>query len=162
MASAKLTDKQKTKLSKLQSQFKEAVKERDFEQAKSVTTEIQDILRPAGNETRLMQFKSKLYELGMNSGNLDTAIAGFIGVRKKVSDTTKLYIEATALLAICFIRKKELNIAKPYIVQSFDCDKNISSDEKRSEFKAALAKKFEKEVVSAGLPAGEIKDLINS
>jgi len=98
-----------------------------------------------------MESKNRLFEVAMETGSLNTAINGFIGVRSKVASSTRLYLEATALLAICYLRKKDIDKARPYMVEALQCEKNISSDAKRSEFKLSLAKRFDEEALLATL-----------
>jgi len=154
-----LTDEQKQKLAILEPRLREAADARDFEKAKAITLSIQNVLRPTGHETRLMQTKNRLFEVAMESGNLGTAISGFLGVRQKVSRRTRLYLEATALLAICYLRKRDLNSARPYMVEALSCENNIKSDVKRSIFKVALAKRFEEEALLASLSVEETEHL---
>ncbi len=159
MSTPNLTEEQKKKLAILEPMLKEAADSRDFEKANEIAAKIQIILRPTGHETRLMQTKNRLFEVAMESGNLERAISGFIGVRKKVSDTTRLYLEATSLLAICYLRKKDLKSARPYMVKALSCDKNIKSELRRSTFKVALAKRFEEEALLASISIDEAEYL---
>jgi len=151
MSNLKLTEDQKKKLSILEPLLRSAADARDFDEAKKITIRIQNVIRPTGHETRLMQSKNRLFEVAMEVGNLTTAINGFIGVRKKISNRTRLYLEATSLLAICYLRKKDLNSARPYMVEAFNCEKNISSEAKRSIYRVALAKRFNDEALLASL-----------
>lgn len=153
MASSKLTDEQRAKLAILEPMLRSAADARNYEQAKEITLRIQNVLRPAGHETRLMKAKNQLFEVAMESGNLSTAITGFIGVRKKVSKRTRLYLEATTLLAICYLRKKDLASARPYMLESFEREKNIVSPKRQSEYRVALAKRFDEEALLASLAA---------
>ena len=151
MRPPKLTELQKEKLLILEPMLREAADARDFERAKAITARIQSVLRPTGHETRLMESKNRLFEVAMETGNLNTAINGFIGVRSKVSSGTRLYLEATALLAICYLRQKDLEKARPHMVEALKCEKNISSVTKRSEFRVSLAKRFDEEALLATL-----------
>jgi len=159
MSNSNLTEEQKQKLAILEPKLREAADSRDFEKAKAISLSIQNVLRPTGHETRLMQNKNRLFEVAMESGNLGTAISGFLGVRQKVSRRTRLYLEATALLAICYLRKRDLNSARPYMVEALSCENNIKSESKRSVFKVALAKRFEEEALLASLSVGEAEYL---
>ena len=78
-----LTDNQKRRLKLLEPALRQAVKLGKYERAQLLTHEIQDVLRPTGHETRLMQAKNWLFEAALESGNLEFAISGFQGVRKK-------------------------------------------------------------------------------
>ncbi|MBW6391323.1 hypothetical protein [Billgrantia antri] len=106
-----------------------------------------------------MKAKNQLFEVAMESGNLSTAITGFIGIRQKVSRRTRLYLEATTLLAICYLRKKDLASARPYILEAFEREKNIISPERQSEYRLALAKRFDEEALLASLSPGASEQL---
>jgi hypothetical protein len=161
-----LTDEQKRELKLLEPSLRLASARRDFNECKRLTAQIQSLLRPTGHETRLMQSKNWLYETAMEVGEVRYAIQGFVGVRQKVSKSTRLYLEATSLLAICYLRKSDLNKARPYMVEALRCEKNIKSDHKRSEFKVSLAKRFDEEAllssiassVSENLDVGQIQE----
>ena len=159
MNTPKLTEEQKEKLSILEPRLRKAADSRNLEKAKETALAIQNVLRPTGHETRLMQTKNILFEVAMETGNSNMAISGFLGVRQKVSKRTRLYLEATALLAICYLRSKDLDMARPYMVEALSCEKNITSDVKRSIFKVALAKRFEQEALLASLSVEETEYL---
>ncbi|OHX34040.1 hypothetical protein BJL95_05975 [Methylomonas sp. LWB] len=146
-----LTNDQKKQLSELEPKLREALKAVDYKEAEKITAEIQALLRPTGHETRLMQAKNILFETAMEASKLETAILGFIGVRKKVSKTSRLYLEATALLAICYLRKVDFSSAKPFMEEALLCEKNIKSDDSRAKFKLGLAKRFDDEALLASL-----------
>lgn len=151
MGIEKLTEKQKEQMAKLEPMLRTAADARDYDRAKKITLEIQKILRPTQHETRLMQAKNILFETAMESGRLNIAITGLIGVRNKVSERTRLYLEATSLLAICHLRQKDLNAARPYMVEAIKKVKNIASLKKQSEYRIGLAKRFEEEALLASL-----------
>jgi hypothetical protein len=155
MTTQPLSEKQKKQLSKLEPELRCASARRDFHACEQITASIQQLLRPTGHETRLMQSKNWLFETAMEVGKLDYAIRGFIGVRQKVSKTTRLYLEATALLAICYLRKRDLDGARPYMIAALRCEKNIRSENKRSEFKVNLAKRFDEEALLVSLSSDE-------
>lgn len=156
MNSLPLSESQKNKLKILEPALRLAASHRDYEQAKKITQEIQSILRPTGHETRLMQAKNYLFETALETGKIDTAISGFVGVRQKSAKSTRLYLEATTLLAICYLRKKDLKSARPYMIEAFKYEKNIKSPSRRTEFKVGLAKKFDEEALLASLATGSI------
>lgn len=155
MTTQPLSEKQKQQLSQLEPELRRASARRDFHACEQITARIQRLLRPTGHETRLMQSKNWLFETAMEVGKLDYAIRGFIGVRQKVSKTTRLYLEATALLAICYLRKRDLDGARPYMIAALRCEKNIRSENKRSEFKVNLAKRFDEEALLVSLSSDE-------
>lgn len=146
-----LTPRQKSRLNVLEPALRNAVKLGAYEKASQITQDIQGVLRPTGHETRLMQTKNWLFEAAMEAGHIEVAISGFIGVRRKVSPKTRLYLEATALLAICYLRKKDLESARPFIDEAFDSLKNIKSEAQKRKFRKNIVKRFEDEGMLAGL-----------
>ena len=154
-----LTNEQKRELKFLEPGLKVAAARRDFEECKRITVKLQKLLRPTGHETRLMQSKNWLFETAMEVGNIEYAIRGFLGVRQRVSSATRLYLEATALLAICYLRKSDLDGAKPYMIEALRCEKNIKSENKRSEFKVSLAKRFDEEALLSSISSSVTEDL---
>ncbi|MEW8505506.1 MAG: hypothetical protein AB2598_02300 [Candidatus Thiodiazotropha sp.] len=151
MAPRKLTEEQKGRLRVLEPALKQAAARRDYKRAKEITLSIQNLLRPTGHETRLMQAKNWLFETAMEVGELNTAIQGFIGVRQKVSARTRVYLEATSLLAICYLRQKNLQSARPFMVEALKNVGNITSEARKSEYKVSLAKRFEDEALLASI-----------
>ncbi|TWC43040.1 hypothetical protein FBY03_101233 [Pseudomonas sp. SJZ079] len=151
METPNLTEEQKIKLKILEPALRAAADRRDYEDAKKITLAIQNVLRPTGHETRLMHAKNYLFEIALEVGKVDIAITGFIGVRQKSGKNTRLYLEATTLLAICHLRKKDIDSAKPYMAEAFKYEKNITSPSKRSEYKIGLARRFDEEALLSSL-----------
>lgn len=151
MSKSSLNDEQKKQLKLLEPSLRLASARRDFEDCERLTANIQNILRPTGHETRLMQSKNWLFETAMEVGKIDYAIRGFVGVRQKVSKSTRLYLEATSLLAICYLRKRDFDKARPYMVEALRSDKNIKSENRRSDFKISLARRFDEEALLASI-----------
>src|SRR5207248_3118407 len=92
-----------------------------------------------------MQAKAWLFEAAMEADDLDTAELGLIGVRKKTAKGTRINLEATALLAICYLRRDRLDLAEPLIAETLKGEKNISSQARRKRFIRAVVKRFEEE-----------------
>ena len=81
-----------------------------------------------------MQAKAWLFEAAMEADDLETARLGFIGIRKKTQEGTRTYLEATALLAICYLRKNRLDLAEPLIAETLKRERNIGSEARRRRF----------------------------
>ncbi|WP_036158719.1 hypothetical protein [Maribacter forsetii] len=145
MRPPKLTDKQKDRLRILEPKLKIAIADRDFETAKRLVVDLQTVLRKTGHLTRLLQSKNRLYELALELDELEFAIRGLEGNRKLVSDRTRLYLEATALLAICYLRKEEIEKAKPLIKEVLHNDSVIKSERTRSKFRKEIIDRFNEE-----------------
>ncbi len=151
MSPPPLTDEQKRQLSLLEPSLRIASARKDFKECELLIAYIQNILKPTGHDTRLMKSKNWLFETAMETGKLDYAINGFMEVRRKVSSSTRLYLEATSLLAISHLRKKDLTAARPFMIEALHCEKNIKSEINRSEFRIVLAKRFDQEALLASI-----------
>ncbi len=107
-------------------------------------------MRPTGHETRLMQAKNWYFEAEMEAGNYQIATSGFTGIRARVSKRTRIYLEATSLLAICHLRQKNLDEAEPLIHEALN-SKAISGEKRRKQFINKLTERFEEEGALAAL-----------
>ncbi len=145
MRPPKLTDKQKERLRVLEPKLKVAISERNFETAKRLVIDLQSVLRKTGHLTRLLQSKNRLYELALELNELGFAIRGLEGNRKLVSDRTRLYLEATSLLAICYLRKEDIEKAKPLIKEVLQNDTVIKSERTRKKFRKEIVERFNEE-----------------
>lgn len=148
---SKLTDAQRKRLKTLEPALRNSVRLGDYPTAKRITAEIQSVLRPTGHETRLMQAKNWLFEAAMEAGELEIATAGLIGIRQKISRSTRTHLEATALLAICYLRKGDVDEAEPRIADSLRSDVNIGSEKRRRQFRIRAIRRFEEEAALAAL-----------
>jgi hypothetical protein len=147
----KLTDNQKNRLAILEPRLRNAVRLGNYSLAKTITFDIQGVLRQSGHETRLMQAKNWLFEAAMESDNLQIAISGFEGIREKCSHQSRVYLEASSLQAICYIREGKLDEAEPLIAEVLQKSKYIKSDRRRRQFKRRIILRFEEEVTLSAL-----------
>lgn len=147
MAEPKLTEKQKERLKVLEPKLKLAIENRDFDIAISLTSDLQDLLKPTGNYNRLIQSKNRLYELAIDCNKLETAITGLLSNRKMVSKKTRLYLEATALLAIAYLCQNDFENAKPYIQEVLKNDSIIKTERTRKAFNSEIIQRFDEEIV---------------
>ena len=150
----KLTDVQRTRLARLEPALRDAVRRGDYDTAKHLTADIQALLRPTGHETRLMQAKNWAFEAAMEAGQLEVAMAGFRGIRQKMSPNTRVHLEATTLLAICHLRRREVAMAEPLMADVLRNDKVIVSPNRRRQFRLRVVQRFEEEGVLAALSGG--------
>ena len=103
----------------------------------------------------------------MEAGHLSVAIPGFVGIRQKASEGTRLRLEATALLAICHLRQKHLTKAEPFIAEVLKSSRGIRSESARRRFLRHVVSRFEEEGLLGALverqpehlDAGEIQEL---
>ncbi len=151
MESRQLTTVEKQRLRTLERRLDNCVALGRLTDVNSVAIEIQELLRSAGHSTRLMQIKNRVFEAHMEAGELDYAASGFLGIREKVSKNTRLYLESTALLAICKIRSGKIPEAKLLIEKVIKNQKAIRSDRQRFKFRREVIARFDQEVALAEL-----------
>lgn len=142
----KLSEVQKKRLKILEPQLSKAVNEKDFKLALNVVSDMQDMLKTTGHITKLVQYKNWLFELALDVEEYTIAERGFIGNRKLVNKNTRLYLEATALLAITYLRTSEYEKSKPLISEVLKNDKVIKTERTRQIFKKTIIERFDEEV----------------
>lgn len=147
----KLTAQQVERLGRLEPSLRKAVRRGDYPAAKTIAADIQRVLRATGHETRLMQAKNWLFEAAMEADRLGIAMAGLEGVRQSVRPRTRVYLEATALLAICHLRQRALERAEPLIGEVLANDSVIRSERRRRQFRRRVVARFEEEGLLAAL-----------
>ncbi len=145
MALKPLTSSQKEKINRLAPSLKKAAADGDINLAKLIISDLKDLLNNTGRSTKLMEYKCHLFEAYMEAGDIDFAITGFIGIRSKIAKNTRTYLEATSLLAICYIRKIDIDKAEPLIKEVLQNDKVIKSEERRRIFRKNIIERFDEE-----------------
>lgn len=145
-----LTEIQKQRLSALEPALKSAVYAADYARAKLFAADIQSVLRATGHETRLMQSKNWLFEAALNAGEVLTAEAGFRGIRAKTNKTTRVHLEATALLAVCLLRQKRIVDAEP-LIQEVLASKSIKDPARRKYFIESVTSRYRLESYISGI-----------
>ena len=141
-----LTETQKKRLKVLEPKLKSAVEQRDYQSAKSLILDIQSILRPTKHYVRLCQSKNKLFELAIEIGDFDFAISGLKSNRMVLNSRTRIYLETTSLLAICYIRMQEIEKAKPIIKEVLTNHTAIKTEKTRQIFHSEIINRFNEEV----------------
>lgn len=140
-----LTETQKRRLGQLEPKLRRAAKSGNLKAAKSLCADLQSLLRPTGHHTRLFQNKNYLFEAAMEAGEIDLAISGFEGIRTSVNHGTRIYLEATSLLAICRLRKNDFEGAKPLMKEVLQDEDTIKSLPRRREFRRRVIQRFDEE-----------------
>lgn len=155
----KLNKVQKERVKRLEPALKLAAKRGDLATAKSIIIDLQSIYLPNGHDAKLMMAKNRLFEASMEAGDLNFSEAGLIGVRKKMSNRTRVYLEASALLAICYLRKNQINEAEPIIREVLSNDHVIQSQVRREEFRKLIIERFDQEGTLFALRSEHIEKL---
>lgn len=139
-----LTDSQKARLRVLEPALRAAVYSADYKRAKAFAADIQGLLRATGHETRLMRSKTWLFEAALNAGELLTAEAGFRGIRAKTATSTRVHLEATALLVVCLLRQQKISDAEPLIAKVLQ-GKSIKDVVRRRHFIESVTARYQLE-----------------
>jgi hypothetical protein len=91
-----------------------------------------------------MRSKNWLFEAALNAGELNTAELGFRGVRSKTAVSTRVHLEATALLAVCLLRQQKVSEAEPLIAKVLE-GKAIKDADRRRHFIESVAARYQLE-----------------
>lgn len=155
-----LTNKQKERLKILEPKLDIAIKERDYRTAKSLTLDIKNLLGSTDHCVRLCQSKNKLFELSIELGDFEFAISGLKSNCQVLNERTRIYLETTSLLAICYIRMQEIEKAKVYIKEVLTNQNVIKSNKTREIFHLEIINRFNEEVALCTLK-GSSKPVFN-
>ena len=155
-----LSQEQKRALSKLEPMLRSCVASADLDKAIEITGQIQELLRPTGHEIRILQAKNWLYETALKAGNLSYAKSGFEETIQKSSPKTRLHLEAVSLLAICYLRERNINKVKELVNDIANKIYSIKSIWRRMQFLQRLMTRLEEESILAGLVDVEKPKLI--
>ncbi len=146
-----LTNEQKEKLKILEPKLNHAIQTQSFDTAKELVFRIQEILRPTGHYARLVQAKNKLYELAIELGRTDFALGGLLSNQRVVNKNTRVHLETISLIAICYLRMKDVEKAKKYIQQVLKDHTVIRTQRSREVFHTEIINRFNEEVALATL-----------
>lgn len=140
-----------SELKKLENKLHAEVSSGHSELAIELATEIQVLFAPDRRHHRLLQAKLWAFESCLDDNRLGYAETGFIGIRKIANENTRLHLEATALLAVCFLRQKKPVKAKPLIREVIQRANNIRSDHRRHQFQKRFVTRIEEECILSEL-----------
>lgn len=148
MSAEKLTEHQLEKLKPLELELKHAVRSGDTDRAIEVATQIQELFPGEWRRHhRLLRAKLWAFESCLDANRISYAQRGFIGIRKLSAANTRLYLEASSLLAVCHLRTKDTASAKSLIKEVIEKINNISSEKTRHQFQRRLIERLEEECI---------------
>jgi hypothetical protein len=133
------------RLKVLMPQFKKAIAKKNLSSARNIISDLQAVLRSLNKTTKLVEVKNQFFELALEEQKYDFAIEGFLSNRSLVNNTTRLHLEATALLAIAYLRKKEIEKAKPFIKEVLQNRNVIKTESTREKFNKEIIARFDEE-----------------
>ena len=137
----------KERLKRLEARLEQCVRSGNVELAIEITTDIQSIFSDDLSNHRLLKAKLWCFEAALVANRVDYATRGMEGVRGRTRPGTKLYLEATVLLAVCYLRQKRISDAKPLIHAVLTRLNDIQSDESRHLFQRKFFDRIEQECV---------------
>jgi len=141
----KIPDNLTSRVTRLEQAVVKMSQEGNLVSAKESLNDLRPILEKYGQNSRLLQSYLRLYEGALESHQLETARDGFADVRRRSNRKTRLYLEATSLLAITFIRLHDLNSAEPLMHEVFNNDIFIRSERQRQLFIQEISERFDRE-----------------
>jgi hypothetical protein len=148
MSSGKLTEYQLKRLQPLEVDLKHAVRTGDTDKAIEIATKIQELFPNEWRKHhRLLRSKLWVFESCIDANRISYAQRGFIGIRKLSASNTRLYLEASSLLAVCHLRLKNTSAAKSLIKEVIERINNISSEKTRHQFQKRLIERIEEECI---------------
>lgn len=146
-----LSEQQKNRLHSLEPKLNKAIKTQDIETAKSLVLDIQSLLRPTGHYVRLIQSKNKLYELAIELNECEFALKGLLSNKVLINKNTRIYLETISLIAISYLRMKDIVNAKSYIQEVLQNHSVIKTQRTREIFNTEIINRFNEEVALATL-----------
>ncbi|MBU8933964.1 MAG: hypothetical protein KOO62_08140 [candidate division Zixibacteria bacterium] len=138
-------------LKDIEKDLRAAVAKGQTEIAVECATKIQMLFAPDRKHHRLLQAKLWAFEACLDENRLRYAESGFTGIRQIAAQNTRLYLEATGFLAICLLRQKQVEKAKPLIREVVQSANNIRSERRRRQFQKRFIARIEEECVLSEL-----------
>jgi hypothetical protein len=151
MAITKLTDAHLAILRPLEMEVRRAVAMTEPDAAIEAAAKIQALLSFDPSHHRLLRAKLWAFEACIDDSRLSYAESGLIGVRRRAGSTTKLYLEASGLLAVVLLRQKKTNESKKIIRDVIQNINNITSPRTRHQFQKSFIGRIEEECILAEL-----------
>ena len=147
----KLSDEQKKRLQQLEEELTSAIISHNAVKATNIVNAAHNLLKPLGQNYRLAIIKCQYCEFLVNERREQDAIRPLDGIRRTLSKNTRGYLEATSLLAICYLRIGQIDTAKQLMKEVLSNDSIIKSDFQRREFQRTVIQRFDEETVIANL-----------
>ncbi|MDB6013961.1 MAG: hypothetical protein JWL65_6211 [Gammaproteobacteria bacterium] len=147
MTNNKLSGKTLTALRQLETKLLKAVRTGANERAIEIASEIQTLFGSDRRHPRLLRAKLWTFESCLDAQRLTFAESGLVGVRGLAGLKTRLHLEASSLLAVCYLRQKRVTDAKRLIREVINNIDNINSSRTRHAFQRRLIERIEEECI---------------
>ncbi len=142
---SKIPENQLARVYRLEKLFEEALNSGNLTKAKIALNDLKEILERFHHNARILQAYLKLYETALEAWDIELAKRGFQFVREKANKRTRLYLEATTLLAITHLRDQDIFSAEPLMAEVLKNDTIIKSEEQRRIFRKEIIVRFDQE-----------------
>lgn len=160
MAATTLTGPFLDALRPMELELRKAVSHAEPEKAIEIATKIQVLFGNDRTHHRLLKAKLWAYEACVDANQLNYAESGLVGIRHLAGKSTRLHLEASALLAVSLLRQKKATEAKKIIREVIENINNIVSDRTRHQFQRRFIERVEEECILAemiGIGDGVLK-----
>lgn len=147
MTSKKLSATQLSALQLLEPELRQAVANAEPEKAIEIAGKIQEHFLNDRTHHRLLRAKLWAFESCVDANRIAYASSGLTVIRKLSAVTTRLYLEASALLSICLLRERKFADAKIIIKETVGNINNITSEKTRHKFQKRLIERIEEECI---------------
>jgi hypothetical protein len=151
MAIVKLSKAHLVALRPLEAELKRAVAQAEPDAAIEAAAKIQALFDFDRSHHRLLRAKLWAFEACVDANRLSYAERGLTGVRNLAGATTRLSLEAGALLSVVLLRQKKSAEAKRLLREVIENINNITSDRTRHQFQRRLISRIEEECILAEL-----------
>ena len=141
----KIPQQEIEKIQRLEKVILESASAGNLKKAKNALNQMKPILNRYHHQARLLQSYLVLYEGALEIWDLELAKRGFEFVRREANKKTRLYLEATFLLAIAHLREQNLFSAEPLIYEVFNNEHLVSSEKQREIFIKEVVERFDQE-----------------
>lgn len=146
-------------LRELEPKLKHAAKYGNFNEAENVIKKIQTLFISDRNHHRVLQAKNWFFQAALEDNRIDYAKRGYESIRIRAKQNTRTYLEATILLGICYLRKKEILLAKEYIREAIQKINNIKSNDRRNQLQKRIISRIEFECILGQLQEKSTKQI---
>lgn len=147
----KIPEQQLERVHRLENILAAAAESGDLKKAKIALDDLRPILERYQHKHRALEAYLKLYESALEAWDLDTAKQGFSFVRREASKNTRLFLEATVLLAVTHLRCQDLISAEPLMAEALRNENVITSKSQRDIFRREAIDRFDQEGAIAAL-----------
>jgi hypothetical protein len=145
----------------LEAKLKQAVKLQDAPAAETVMQAIQNLLAPYGSgHHRLLECRLWYFESQFDANHIAVAESGFKGITSRAGAGSRLRLEASFFLGLCYLRQKQVAKAKIEFHVVFAQLNNISSADTRHLLQKRILERIEQESVLStliGVDEGPLK-----